>query len=120
MSAARRLPLSGRLGAVALFALVLLLVRHLYGASERELLVRLPTGAETVTSVELRVVRASGEQLLRTLQPKTAGGRTVVLRAKLPRGDLRVEAWPTGAPPCEGTLTLAGEESAEVELTPRR
>lgn len=119
MTLPRRLPLTGRLAAVALFVLVLLVVRHFHGASERELLVRLPPGSEAVTSVELRVVRASGEQLLRLLQPRAPGGRTVVVRAKLPRGDLRIEAWPNGGRPCEAAVTLGGEETVEVELAPR-
>ncbi len=119
MTAPRRLPLAGRLGAVAVVVLVLMAVRHFFGAQERELLVRLPPGSEPVASVEFRIVRADGTQLLRALQPKAVGGRSAVLHAKLPRGDLRVEAWPQGAAPCEGTVTLAGEESAEVDLTPR-
>jgi hypothetical protein len=113
------LPLTARLAVVGLLLFVLFAVRHFYGAEERELLVRLPTGSEAASSVELRVVREGGPQLLRALRPKTVGGRTVVLRAKLPRGNLRVEAWPSGAPPCEGRVSLADEESVEVELTPR-
>jgi hypothetical protein len=120
VSERRRLPLTARLGVVALLLLVLAGVRHFYGAEERELLVRLPPGSENVASVELRIVREGGTQLFRTLQPKNTGGRTVVLHAKLPRGDLRLEAWPAGSPPCEGRVTLAGEASAEVDLMPRR
>ncbi len=81
-------------------AAVILVVGALYGPHSVTVFVELPEGSQSVSSLQMRVTRLDGNEVLRAYRERhPTGARSFVVHTRLPRGTFEMEAWPDGKPP---------------------